>query len=325
MKKSYDQYTVLVVGAGVMGRGIAQVFAARGLTVYMSDLEQRYLDGALEQIDRAIGVLEANGLAGADYRQAVKANLRPITNDQIPDVGPEVDCVFEAIYENEEAKRALYRTLNASCRPDCLFASNTSGMDIFSVCDGVIDCPGRLVIAHWFNPPHLMKLIEVVRGPHTSAETAEQLRGLLAFAGKKPAVLNHFVPGFIVNRLATVMNRELYYMIDQGWITAEDAENAIRYTDGLRFGFEGPIALWDFVGLEIPVTVAKGVLPSLCADTDTIPLAEKMIAQGKTGVRAGQGLLKYPDPEKYAVKRSRRIIQMTRVLEQFDREDEEDE
>lgn len=325
MKKEFSEYTILVVGAGVMGRGIAQVFAARGLTVYMSDLEQKYLDGALEQIDRAVDVMEENGLAGAGYREAVKKNLHPITNDQIPAVGPEADCVFEAIFENEDAKRALYRTLNASCRPDCLFASNTSGMDIFSVCDGVIDHPERLLIAHWFNPPHLMKLIEVVRGPKSGDEATDALRGLLAFAGKKPAVLNHFVPGFIVNRLATVMNRELYYMIDQGWITAQDAENAIRYTDGLRFGFEGPIALWDFVGLEIPVTVAKGVLPSLCADTDTIPLAEKKLAEGKTGVRAGEGLLKYPSPEKYAAKRSRRIIQMTRVLEQFDREDEEDE
>lgn len=133
----------------------------------------------------------------------------------------EIDCAFEVIYENKEAKRQIYALLNESCREDCIFASNTSGMDIFSVCDDVISHPERLIITHWFNPPHLMKLIEVVCGPKTSEETAAAVRGLLEYAGKKPAVLRHFVPGFIVNRLATVINRELYYMIDQGWISAE--------------------------------------------------------------------------------------------------------
>ena len=110
-------------------------------------------------------------------------------------------------------------------------------------------------------------------------------------------------------------------MIDNGWISAQDAENAIRYTDGLRYGFEGPIAIWDFVGLKIPATVAKGVLPSLCNDTDCIPLAEKLIAEGKTGVAVGEGLLKYPSAQEYVEKRSRRIIQMTKILEEYDRED----
>lgn len=321
MKQNFSEYRILVVGAGVMGRGIAQVMAAQGLTVYMTDLKQEYLDNALREIDRAIDILKDNGMADESYRETVRKNLHVMTNDGIPSVGKEIDCAFEVIYENKEAKRQIYALLNESCREDCIFASNTSGMDIFSVCDDVISHPERLIITHWFNPPHLMKLIEVVCGPKTSEETAAAVRGLLEYAGKKPAVLRHFVPGFIVNRLATVINRELYYMIDQGWISAEDAENAIRYTDGLRFGFEGPIALWDFVGLEIPMTVAKDILPSLCNDTQSIPLGEKLIAEGKTGVRAGEGLLKYPSPEKYAEKRSRRIIQMTKILEEYDRED----
>ena len=325
MKKEYKDYNILVVGAGVMGRGIAQVFAAKGLTVYMTDLSEQYLDNAKQEIEKAIDLLIRNGMADESYRETVHKNLHTMTNAGIPEIGREIDCAFEVIYENKDAKRELYKLLSDSCREDCIFASNTSGMDIFSVCDGVITHPERLIITHWFNPPHLMKLIEVVRGPKTSQEITDQVRGLLEYADKKPAVLNHFVPGFIVNRLATVINRELYYMIDQGWISAEDAENAIRYTDGLRFGFEGPIALWDFVGLEIPMTVARDVLPTLCNDTDGIPLGEKLIAEGKTGVRAGEGLLKYPSPEKYVEKRSRRIIQMTKILEEYDREDKNDD
>lgn len=321
MSKNYNEYKILVVGAGVMGRSIAQVFAAKGLTVYLTDLKQEFLDSALVQIDNAIDILIKNEMADESYRDAVKANIHTMTNDGIPTVGQEIDCAFEVIFEDKDAKRAIYKLLSDSCRSDCIFASNTSGMDVFSVCDDVITNPERLIITHWFNPPHLMKLIEVVKGSKTSDEVTAAVRGLLEFADKKPAVLNYFVPGFIVNRIATVINRELYYMIDNGWISAQDAENAIKYTDGLRFGFEGPIALWDFVGLKIPAVVAKGVLPSLCNSIDGIPLAERLIAEGKTGVAVGEGLLKYPSAQEYIEKRSRRIIQMTKILEEYDKED----
>lgn len=321
MKENFSEYKILVVGAGVMGRSIAQVFAAKGLTVYLTDLKEDYLRKAMQENDAAIDILIENGMADESYRDAVHRNIHTMTNDGIPSIGKEVDIAFEVIYEDKDAKREIYKLLSDSCREDCILASNTSGMDIFSVVDDVITHPERLIITHWFNPPHLMKLIEVVCGEKTSEETVAATRGLLEYAGKKPAVLRHFIPGFIVNRIATVINRELYYMVEQGWVTAEDAENAIRYTDGLRFGFEGPLALWDFVGLQIPMTVAKDVLPSLCNATDGIPLGEKLIAEGKTGVRAGEGMLTYPSVDEYVEKRSRRIIQMTKILDEYDRED----
>ena len=99
-------------------------------------------------------------------------------------------------------------------------------------------------------------------------------------------------------------------------------ENAIRYTDGLRYGFEGPLGIWDFVGLEIPMTVAKGVLPTLCNSADRMPLGDKLIAEGKTGVKAGEGVLKYGPMDEYVEKRNRRIIQMTKIMDQWDREDQ---
>ena len=317
-----DKPTILVAGAGTMGNSIAHVFAAHGYTTYMSSRHEETLDKAQQSIDAAVAVLKAEGMADEAYEAALRENLRPITTDRIPEVAESLDVVFETIVENPDAKRELYAMLSDSCRADCILASNTSGMDVFSVCEGAVEHMDRLVIAHWFNPPHLMKLVEVVRGPKTSDATVESMRALLEAVGRKPAVLNAFVPGFIVNRLATVINRELYHMIDQGWIAAEDAENAIRYTHGLRFGFEGPLALWDFVGLNIPMTVARGgVLASLCNDTDTLPLGEKLVAEGKTGVRAGEGALKYGDVAEYVEKRSRRVIQMTKVVEEWDRED----
>lgn len=313
--------TILVIGAGTMGSSIAQVFSSYGYKTYMSCRHSEHLTEAVQKIDTAIDGMIKDEIADESYRQCVHQNLHCITTDKIPEIAKEVDVAIETIAENPDAKKNLYQLLNDNCRKDCIICSNTSGMDVFTVSENVLENPERLIITHWFNPPCLMKLIEVVRGPKTSDETVNTMKELLEKVGKKPAVLNHFVPGFIVNRLATVIIRELYYMIDQGWISAEDAENAMRYTDGLRYGFEGPIAIWDFVGLEIPMTVAKGILPSLCNDTDTIHYGEKLLKEGKTGVKAGEGALKWGNVSEYVEKRNRRIIQMTKVMEEWDNED----
>ena len=118
-------------------------------------------------------------------------------------------------------------------------ASNTSGMPVFDVTADVMPDQSRFLVTHWFNPPHMMKLVEVVYGPTTNDEIGQYVKGLLEFAGKKPAVLKVYSPGFIVNRIATVINRRhshSYYMISQGWITGEDAENAMKYTNGSSLG-----------------------------------------------------------------------------------------
>ncbi|MDO4554846.1 MAG: 3-hydroxyacyl-CoA dehydrogenase family protein [Lachnospiraceae bacterium] len=314
---------ILVVGAGVMGSAIAQVFAANGYKTVMADLKEEFIETALKRIDANIEGMVEESLADDSYGTAVKDNLTTILNAQIPDVAEKFDLVVEVIFENKDAKKDLYKILSDNCRPDCIFASNTSGMDVFSVTEEVMKNPERLIITHWFNPPHLMKIIEVVKGPKTSDETAEAVRTLLEDCGKKPAVLNKFMPGFIVNRMATVICRELYYMVEQGWVSPQDAENALKYTDGLRWSFEGPLELWDFVGLEIPITVASGVMPTLCNRTDCIPYGDKLIAEGKTGVRAGEGMLgKYPaDVDGYIKKRNKRIVAMYKMMNQFEAED----
>ena len=316
---------ILVVGAGVMGGAIAQVFAANGYQTVMADLKQEFLDNALKRIDANIAGMKEESLADDSYSEAVKANLSTILNSQIPEEASKFDLVVEVIFENKEAKHDLYKILSDHCRPDCIFASNTSGMDVFGVTEDIMKNPQRLIITHWFNPPHLMKIIEVVKGPKTSDETAEAVRALLEACGKKPAVLNKFMPGFIVNRMATVICRELYYMVEQGWVSPQDAENALKYTDGLRWSFEGPLELWDFVGLEIPIAVAADVMPTLCSQTDSIPLGNKLIAEGKTGVRAGEGMLgKYPsDVDAYVKKRNRHIVEMYKMMNKLESEDAE--
>ena len=317
---------VLVVGAGTMGSGIAQVFAGSGFKTTMADLKPEFIARAYENIGKNIAGMKEEGLADDSYEATVKANLSDVLNEGIPEIAKEFDLVIEVVPENKEIKKATYQMLSDSCREDCIFASNTSGMDVFSLTADVLKNPERLLITHWFNPPHLMKIIEVVKGPKTSDEAAQAVREALEKCGKKPAVLNKFMPGFIVNRMATCICRELYYMIQQGWVTPQDAENALKYTDGLRWSFEGPLELWDFVGLGITLTVADDVIPTLCNDGEVFPLKKEMMESGKTGLRAGEGMLKKYDTDPAAIdayikKRNRRILTMYKVMNQFEEED----
>ena len=151
---------ILVVGAGTMGCAISQVFAANGYKTVMADLKQEFIDNAWKRIDANIEGMKANNLADDSYKAKVKENLSSILNEQIPEVAADFDLVVEVIFENKEAKHDLYKILSDNCREDCIFASNTSGMDVFSVTEDVLKNPERLIITHWFNPPHLMKIIE---------------------------------------------------------------------------------------------------------------------------------------------------------------------
>lgn len=323
--KDYKDLNILVVGAGTMGSTIAQVMAAAGIKTTMADLEQRFLDGAKARIATQIEGLVENGLADESYGKNVDENLDTILNADIPGVAEKFDLVFEVVPENKDIKHSTYKMLNDNCRPDCIFCSNTSGMPVFDVTADIMPDQSRFLVTHWFNPPHMMKLVEVVYGPKTSDEVGQYVKGLLEFAGKKPAVLKHYCPGFIVNRIATVINREFYYMIQQGWITGEDAENAMKYTNGIRWGFEGPTSLWDFVGLDITVAVARDVLPTLCNDAETIKYGEELLAKGELGMKADKGVFDWSDIDKdeWAKMRNRRILQMTKVVDQWTKEDEE--
>lgn len=167
---------------------MAQVLAASGLKVWMTSRHQDTLDRAKDAISIAVRGMLENNLADENYLSRVWDNLQLITNDHIPEIADKMDIVFETVVENKDAKREIYSLLDRYCRPDCIFASNTSGMDIFSVTAGIVHHPERQIIAHWFNPPHLMALVEVVCGEKTSAKTTSAVRSLLEYVGKKPAV-----------------------------------------------------------------------------------------------------------------------------------------
>lgn len=311
----FENWKILVVGAGTMGHSIAITYALNGFETIVYDQN-------LEQFEKAkimvAGNLQTLASVGEISEDSIQRAQKMISyTNKLEEVAPQANLVVESIFESPEAKREIFSRLNKLCSPDTIFTSNTSALNIFEIAE--ISHPERLVIAHWFNPPHMMPLVEVVRGPQTSDQTVETVVALLTKLGKTPAVINQYIPGFIVNRFSAVTAREAGYMIDQGWCTWEDIDSAIVNTFGLRWAFEGPLESRDFIGWDISTTNSKTLFPQLCNTGDPMPLAMEMVEKGTLGVKTGKGLKDYSnqDVQKIQKDRTMKIFKMLKVTREL--------
>ncbi len=189
--------TITVVGAGLMGHGIAQVFAQAGYSVWLVDLKQAALERALNLIQNSLNILEKKGVMPKKQGREVLARIR-FSTDLMP-AAAAADFVVEAVAENAEIKRTVFGELQRLCPPTTLFASNTSGLDVFNLVDPGM--AGGLIATHFFAPAQIIPLVEVCPGPQTRPEVVELTRRLLLSVGKEPVVMQRFVPSFIVNRI----------------------------------------------------------------------------------------------------------------------------
>jgi 3-hydroxybutyryl-CoA dehydrogenase len=196
--KASDVRCISVLGTGLMGPGIAQDFAMRGFQVYLYGRSQERLQQALEKIRTGLALLERHGQLNT--RQIDEALVRIRTSTELEDVAADADLVVEAVFENLALKQELFRNLDRLCAPRTILASTTSSL-LPSQLATATERPDRVLVAHYFNPPALVPLVEVVRGPATSDDTVNTVRDLLMQAGKRPAVVQTEVPGFIGNRL----------------------------------------------------------------------------------------------------------------------------
>ncbi len=313
----FENWKILVVGAGAMGLGIAQVFAANGFLTTLNDISQEQLDKARKTIISNMDNLIKEGLATPE--EADRARTLITYEMDLEKCAPPANLVVETVFENAGVKRETFAKLDKLCTSECIFTSNTSASNIFEIAQ--VSHPERLVIAHWFNPPYVMSLVEVVMGPGTSEETVEQVKALLIQLGKEPAVIKQYIPGFIVNRLATALTREAGYMVSQGWTTAQDIDSAIRNTSGIRYAFEGPFGLYDIVGWDLTTTVSVDLHKSLCNDTEIgNSLGQELMAKGELGLKSGKGVFDYTGvtPQEFLNERSSKIIRMIKAIKEYD-------
>jgi 3-hydroxybutyryl-CoA dehydrogenase len=278
--------TIGVVGAGQMGRGIAQVAAQAGLSVVLHDREPPALEAALRGIRESL------------ERQAEKGSLSPDATGRILDriraVGDlreaaGCDFVVEAVNERLSMKKEVFQALEEICRPDAILATNTSSLSITTIA-AATRAPARVVGMHFMNPVPVMKLVEIVAGQVTSSETVEDTRALAVTLGKTPVLAQDF-PGFISNRVLMPMINEAIFALHEGVGSREDIDTVMQL--GMRHPM-GPLALADFIGLDTCLAILE-VLQEGFGDPKyrPCPLLRRMVAAGRLGRKTGRGFYEY--------------------------------
>lgn len=285
-----DIQKVLVVGAGQMGSGIAQLAAQSGFEVLLNDVEEKAVTGAKEKISQQLGRKKAKGQLSAEQEARILDRIRPALDLS---KGVEADVVIEAVVEKEAVKKELFRRLDEICPPKTIFASNTSSISITKLATATRR-PEKVVGMHFFNPAPVMKLIEIVRGYLTSTETIEVVRGI-ATAMDKQVILAKDYPGFLSTRLGTPMMNDAFYAVYQGLGSVEDIDKANRL--GLNHPM-GPLELADFIGLDTVLGILE-ILHEAYGEQKYFPcpLLRQMVAAGHVGRKSGKGFYDYSGSE----------------------------
>jgi 3-hydroxybutyryl-CoA dehydrogenase len=276
---------VAVVGTGQMGPGIAVALALAGSQTTLVGRSEESLSRGHQTFETALGFLVANDAATQGEAAAARQQLR--TTTRLEDVS-EVAMVIESIVEHLPTKQEFFRQLDEICPPDTILASNTSGLRISDIA-ALTHRPERTVTTHFWNPAHLMPLVEVIRGERTAPETVQATASFLRQCGKQPVVGNKDLPGQVCNRLFQAVIREAVYLVQEGIASVEDVEMAVKAGMGLRFPVYGPLEHLDAVGLDLGLAVQASVLPSLCNSTEPGRFLQERVAAGELGARTGRG------------------------------------
>ncbi len=281
-----DVKVVGVVGAGTMGNGIAQVFAQAGFDVRLHDSVQPALDRARKTIETSLGKFVEKGKLSANDRDATLGRLRATAT--IDDLAA-ADYVIEAIVEEVEAKRALFRTLDALTRPHVILTSNTSSISI-TILGAATARADKVLGMHFMNPVPIMALVELIRGQATSAASLAVASELCSRLGKTPVEAADY-PGFISNRVLMPMINEAAYCVMEGVGTPEAIDTVMKL--GMNHPM-GPLTLADFIGLDVCVAILK-VLHDGLGDPKyrACPLLKRMVAAGQLGRKSGKGFYEY--------------------------------
>ena len=284
---------IAVIGAGLMGHGIAQVFALAGHDVTIYDSVAASLDNAKARI--------LTNLKDLGDDQSAVERVTPIAD--LAQATRNADYVVEAVLEDLPLKQKLFGEIEKHVRPDTILASNTSVIPITKIMEGLTRRE-RALGTHWWNPPFLVPLVEVIETQWTSQQTVDFTMKLHAAAGKKPAHVKKDVPGFIGNRLQHALWRESIALVEQGICDAETVDNVIKAAFGRRLAVLGPLENADMVGTDLALAIHKTVLPDIDSRPGPSPYLEKLVRDGKLGFKSGEGFRKW-SPEQQAALRSK--------------------
>jgi enoyl-CoA hydratase/3-hydroxyacyl-CoA dehydrogenase len=283
---------ITVLGSGIMGHGIAQVSATAGYNVVLRDIEQGFLDKAMEKIKWSLDKLASKEKITRQEADSIYSRITPVVN--LADAVKNAQMVIEVVPEIMELKKKVYAELDTVAGKDVIFASNTSTLPITEIAN-TTSRPDKFIGIHFFNPPQLMKLVEVIPGEKTSHDVIDLTLDYVKSVKKESVICRRDVPGFIINRLFIPMVHEACYVMDRTGATMTEIDSAVKFKLGFPMGI---FELADFTGMDV---IHKATTEMHLRDKKVIlphPTIEKMFDAKKLGQKSGEGFYKYSD-EKY--------------------------
>jgi 3-hydroxybutyryl-CoA dehydrogenase len=263
-----------VIGAGLMGHGLAQIFAVHGYPVKLMDIKEELLGKAIENARSNLTLMAEKGIGKLDDVEPAIERIKTTTD--LEEAAAGAQFVVEAVLENLELKQNIFKDLDAICPDDTILASNTSVISITEIAEKA-KIRERILGTHFWNPPHLLPLVEVIRGKDTSDQAMDTTYGLLKQVGKHPVRVNKDVPGFVGNRLQHALWREAISIVEQGIADSATVDECIKFGFGIRLPVLGPLENADMVGTDLTLAIHNYILKFIESSPEPSPLLKKKL------------------------------------------------
>jgi 3-hydroxyacyl-CoA dehydrogenase len=308
-----DIENITVIGAGTMGHGIAQLFARSGFRVTLSDVSQGILEKALSRILDNLQTCQRHGIISKDEAEETPGRIGTTTD--LEEAVSQADYIVEAVVEDLEAKLTLFNELNGKIQAHTILTSTTSSYCVRDMAVA-LNHPERFLVTHFWNPPYLIPVVEVMPGEFTSPEVTETTYKLLKAVGKYPAMVNNDIPGFVGNRLQHALRREAISIVSQGIASPEDVDLITRLSFGLRLPVVGPLETVDLGGLDLTKAIQTYLLPELDCSTEPLQLIQEKVEKGELGAKSGKGFYDWSpgQVERVIRQRDETLIELVKLL-----------
>jgi len=285
---------IAVIGAGLMGHGIAQIFAVHGHPVNLMDLEDTVLSNAIQSIRSNLALMAQKGIGSeAEIEPAIQ---RIKTTTDLAEAVSQAQFVVEAVLEKLDLKQNVFKDLDALCPPDAILATNTSVISITEIAQKS-NHRGRIVGTHFWNPPYLIPLVEVIRGDESDQEAVDRTFDLLQGVGKHPVRVHKDTPGFVGNRLQHALWREAISIVEHGIADAATVDECIKFGFGLRLPQLGPMENVDMVGADLTLAIHDYILKYLESSPNPSALLKEKVEKGELGFKTGRGFQTWSQQE----------------------------
>lgn len=304
---------ILIIGSGTMGHGIAQAFAQGGYQVALQDTLPQALNRAAVLIKSSLETMVEAGLIQPDEIGLITDRIKPTLS--LEEAAEDADLAIECIVENKDAKMELFKTLDTVCPSKTILASNSSFLNIFDFV--TTSRPEKILGVHWYSPPQIIPLVDVVKGPQTDEKYIQLISALLRDIGKKPVIFNKPVAGYVVSRLQVAFQREVYWLLDNGYLSPHDIDESAIWGLALRMLIVGICQRIDFGGLDLSARTTTQSGQSTPVDYQPVILNE-LVKQGALGVKSGKGFYDYDGKSEAEMchERDIRLIKLLKILQE---------